>query len=118
MRGLAWYNFRNLDDVINPDIAADPNKMIEVNYYLDCVKTRDKDAVHKIFERYRLIDLKSPKDKDARMKLVAAELDKLEPEEKTRPMNKTELQDALDEKGIDYKEENTKAELLEMLEGK
>ena len=83
IRGLKWYNYRNLDGVLNPDVAEDPNKMIEVNAYLDFVEGKDADKIHKIFERYRLIDLANPRHKEGKMDAVAAELESVgKPEKK------------------------------------
>ena len=84
IRGLNWYNFRNIDGVLHPDIASDPNKMIEVDFYLDFIKVNDKDKLYKILEEYRLIDLSNPRNKEARMKVVAGKLDKLEKAKETK----------------------------------
>ena len=35
LRGMKWHNMRNLDGVLPKPIATDPNKMLEVNYYLE-----------------------------------------------------------------------------------
>ena len=78
LRGLGWYNFRNVDGVLHPDITDDPNKMLEVNFYLDYIKDKDKDKVHKILEKYRLTDLSNPSNKEAKMDEIAKGLDELE----------------------------------------
>lgn len=57
LRGLKWHKHRNLDGVYHEDIANDPHKMEEVNFYLDFVKIRDKDKVHKILEKCMIFDL-------------------------------------------------------------
>ena len=75
IRGLRWHKYRNAEGVYKPDIANDPNKMVEVNYYLDFVKTRDEKAVSKIFEKYILTDLSNPKDKNIKMDIIAKKLD-------------------------------------------
>lgn len=53
-RGLKWYlNNRDADGVLLPVISTDADKMLNVNYYLDYVKGKDKDqvnlALHKMF---------------------------------------------------------------------
>ena len=77
MRGLQWHNFRNVDGVYNKDISDDPNKMIELNAYLDFLKDKDAKKVHNIFLRYRTLDLQNPRNKETRMDEVAKELDDL-----------------------------------------
>ena len=74
LRGLKWHNHRNLDGVYNPDILSDPHKMEELNFYLDYVKTRDADKVHKILEKVMLMDLSN---KPALKDLEAAKLELL-----------------------------------------
>ncbi len=45
-RGLKWYvHNRDLDGVLKPVIANDSNKMLDVNFYLDYVKDKDKGKV-------------------------------------------------------------------------
>ncbi len=45
-RGLKWWKGnRDLDGVLKPVIANDYDKMIDVNYFLDYVKDKDKDKV-------------------------------------------------------------------------
>ena len=34
-RGAKWYRFRDADGVLNKDVSEDPNKMSDVNYYLE-----------------------------------------------------------------------------------
>jgi len=80
LRGLKWHNFRNLDGVYHKDIADDPNKMDEVNFYLDFIKTRDANKVHKILQRYMVVDLSCPQHRDAKMERIAKELDELDEE--------------------------------------
>ena len=88
IRGLNWYNFRNVEGVLNPDIADDPNKMLEVNFYLDFIKGKDKDKVYKVLEKYRLIDLSNPKHKEGKMAIVAQELEELETVKETKSKEK------------------------------
>ena len=34
-RGKKWYNMRGQDSILPKDIAEDPNKMIDVDYFLE-----------------------------------------------------------------------------------
>ena len=77
MRGLGWHNSSNLDGVYHKDVAEDPNKMDEVNFYLDFVKVRDAKKVHKLFLKYRTLDLSNPPNKNSKMQDVAVELESL-----------------------------------------
>ena len=46
-RGLKWWlGNRDLDGVLKLDIANDADKMLDVNYYLDYTKDKDKEAVN------------------------------------------------------------------------
>ena len=46
-RGLKWWmNNRDLDGVLKDFISQDANKMLDVNYYLDYVKDKDKEKVN------------------------------------------------------------------------
>ena len=74
-RGLKWYGFRNLEGVLHPDIADDPNKMKEVNFYLEFIKDKNKNKVHKIFEKWIFTDLHNPSHKNAKMEEIAKGLD-------------------------------------------
>ena len=40
-RGKAWWNFRDREGNLPPEIADDPGKMCEVNYFLDNQKKQD-----------------------------------------------------------------------------
>ena len=45
-RGLKWWlGNRDLDGVLKPVISNDTDKMLDVNYYLDYIKDKDKEAV-------------------------------------------------------------------------
>ena len=45
-RGLKWWkNNRDLDGVLKPFIQNDYHKMLDINYFLDYVKDKDKEAV-------------------------------------------------------------------------
>ncbi len=77
LRGLGWYNFRNLNGNYHKDIADDFHKMEELNYYLDFVKKRNADEVHKLLEKYRLIDLSNPRNKEGMMNVIAEKLSKI-----------------------------------------
>ncbi len=46
-RGLKWWlNNRDLDGVLKDFISKDADKMIDINYYLDYVKDKNKDKVN------------------------------------------------------------------------
>ena len=46
-RGLKWWlSNRDLDGVLKPTITQDTDKMLDVNYYLDYVKDKDKEDVN------------------------------------------------------------------------
>ncbi len=72
LRGLKWHNFRNIEGKYSPDVASDPNKMEEINFYLDFVKNKDTKKVSKILEQVRLCDLSN------KPKLMILEAKKLE----------------------------------------
>jgi len=84
LRGAWWHKFRNVEGVYHKDIADDPHKMEQVNFYLEFIKSRDANAVNKILERYRLIDLSNPRHKEAKMDVVAARLDELKQTTKSK----------------------------------
>ena len=141
IRGLRWHKYRNAEGVYKPDIADDPNKMVEVNYYLDFVKTRDEKAVSKIFEKYILTDLSNPKDKNIKMDIIAEKLNDLkegkqpvaeEPVTEEAPVEEevaaeevidysslsvTELKAELDLQGIEYTSEMLKSDLIALFGG-
>ena len=71
LRGLKWHNFRNLDGIYSNDILKDPNKMEELNFYLDFIKTRDAKLVYKILEKVMIFDLSN---KGAEMEKEAEKL--------------------------------------------
>ena len=46
-RGLKWYLYnRDLDGVLKAVISNDADKMLDVNYYLDYIKDKDKEAIN------------------------------------------------------------------------
>lgn len=46
-RGMKWYlKNRDADGNLKVVISDDSDKMLDVNYYLDYIKGKDKDAVH------------------------------------------------------------------------
>ena len=57
LRGLKWYNFRNLEGEFPEEISKDSNKMEEMQFYLDFVKIRDAKKVHEILEQVMYFDL-------------------------------------------------------------
>lgn len=127
LRGLGWYKYRSahagkdmekFGDLFLPtDILEDPHKMEEMEFYLDFVKNRDADAVHKILFQVRLFDLMN---KPQRMVLEAKKLEELpmnKEEIDYSRMNKEEIQKALASAEIEYSETATKAELLELTGG-
>ena len=75
LRGLKWYNFRNLDGVYPDDVTATPHKMEELSFYLDFVKIRDATKVHEILEQVMILDLSN---KPALMKQEGKKLEELE----------------------------------------
>ena len=45
-RGLKWWKYnRDLDGNLKINISDDVDKMIEINYYLNYVKDKDRDAI-------------------------------------------------------------------------
>ena len=55
-RGLKWWkNNRDLDGVLKPFIAQDYDKMLDVDYFLDYVKDKDKDKVELALYQYFLL---------------------------------------------------------------
>jgi len=57
LRGLKWYNFRNLKGDYPIEINMDVNKMDEIEFYLDFVKKKDSKQVHKILEKVVIYDM-------------------------------------------------------------
>ena len=41
-RGEKWYRNRNQDGILPPDIKDDPNKMIDVDYFLKNSKKKEE----------------------------------------------------------------------------
>ncbi len=75
LRGLKWYNFRSAIQLKNheayeniflpEDILINDHKMEEMEFYLNFVKVRDKDKVHKILEEMMIYDMSNkPKHYD------------------------------------------------------
>ena len=55
-RGLKWWkNNRDLDGVLLPMISNDYDKMLDVNYFLDYIKDKDRDAVELALYQYFLL---------------------------------------------------------------
>ncbi len=77
LRGAKWHKYRDVDGVYSDDIKDDPHKMEEVKLYLDYIKGKNPDQVHKIMEEYRLTDLQNPNHKEAKMIEIAEKLNNL-----------------------------------------
>ncbi|KKN28679.1 hypothetical protein LCGC14_0851910 [marine sediment metagenome] len=41
-RGNKWYSYRDIDGNLPPGIRDDPNKMKDVNYFLENTKPKEK----------------------------------------------------------------------------
>ena len=54
LRGLKWYNHRNIDGVLPTQIADDENKMVDVQFYLDnkekTFEEEDKEVEEEVVE--------------------------------------------------------------------
>ena len=81
LRGLKWHNFRNIEGEYHTDIAEDPHKMEEVNFYLNFLKGKDEKEVHKLLEKLHLLDLKN---RPAQMAELAKKLLEFSKEEKPK----------------------------------
>lgn len=71
LRGLKWYNFRNVEGEYLKDVKEHPHKMEEVKFYLDFLKGKDDTKVHKLLEKLHLLDLSN---KPRKMALLAKKL--------------------------------------------
>lgn len=55
-RGLKWWKTnRDLDGVLKPYVANDSDKMLDVNYFLDYCKNKDKDKVELVLYQLHLL---------------------------------------------------------------
>ncbi len=55
-RGLKWWKHnRDLDGVLKPVISEDLDKMIDVNYYLDYCKNKNKEEVDLVLYKLYLL---------------------------------------------------------------
>lgn len=84
LRGLGWHKHRNADGIYEKDVADDPHKMEEVSFYLAFIKDRDANAVHKLMEKYMLMDLGRPRNAEAKMMLISQKVTDLPTKTKSK----------------------------------
>lgn len=93
-RGLKWWKYnRDLDGVLKPMISQDPDKMIDVDYYLDFTKGKNKDDVDLSLMRYYLLTKaiggrKSKLMADVKRKLINGNFPEVKPEKEIKSKEK------------------------------
>ena len=84
-RGKKWYAHRNVEGVLHPEVANDPNKMVDVDYYLDFENKRKEAKEHGFdsWEEYQK-DLAKKKAAEETKKKAAEEAKKKAAEEEAK----------------------------------
>ena len=69
-----WFNNRDRDGVLKPVIAEDYDKMIDINYYLDYTKDKDKSKVDLVLYQMFLLNRAAGGRKSTLFKELKAKL--------------------------------------------
>lgn len=63
-RGMKWYGFRNVDGNLPAEISEEPNKMKDVNYFLEHCKGKDIKKVSGALLKLRWVRKNNVEHKD------------------------------------------------------
>lgn len=66
-RGMKWFQFRDIDGNLPSDVLIDPNKMSDVNFYLEFCESKNMKIVNECLETIRYLQRNAVKGGEERL---------------------------------------------------